>query len=216
MGRPARVSRADVLRAAREAFAERGFAGTTLADIAGRIRVSPAALLRHAASKADLFAAAMASSSEAEPFPMAFLAEVDAGEDPKKVLRHLAEVAIPYLEKGLGQTIAVWMHAKTAGLARTIRLPFDPRAKDSPPRRVVVLLEDYLRRATRAGRIEVRNPRAAALTFMGSLNAYVFFHQVLRIMDPPLRLDDYLDTVMDVWARGAIRPRPARRKARRA
>ncbi len=47
MGRPARVSREDVLRAAREAFGEHGFAGTTLADIGARIRVSPAALLRH-------------------------------------------------------------------------------------------------------------------------------------------------------------------------
>jgi AcrR family transcriptional regulator len=216
MGRPARVSREDVLRAAREAFGEHGFAGTTLADIAARIRVSPAALLRHAASKAELFATAMASGGESEPFPMAFLAEVDGAEDPARVLRHLAEVAIPYLEKGLGQTIAVWMHAKTAGRARTIRLPFDPRAKDSPPRRVLVLLEDYLRRAMRAGRIQVRDPRAAALTFMGSLNAYVFFHQVLRIVDPPLRLADYLDTVLDVWTRGAVRPGRARRKTRKA
>jgi AcrR family transcriptional regulator len=208
------VSREDVLRAAREVFGERGFAGTTLADIAGRIGVSPAALLRHAASKAELFATAMASGSESEPFPMAFLADVEGGEDPKRVLRRLAEVAIPYLEKGLGQTIAVWMHARTGDLARTIRLPFDPRAKDSPPRRVLVLLEDYLRRAMRAGRIEVRDARAAALTFMGTLNAYVFFQQVLRIVDPPLRLDEYLDTVLDVWARGAVRPRPPRRKAR--
>src|SRR2546428_7820305 len=110
MGRPARVTREDVLRAAREAFAGRGYDGTTLAAIAARLDVSPAALLRHAPTKADLFAAAMASGDEQEPFPMAFLAEVDAATtDPRDVLRRLAHVAIPYLEARIGQSIAIWM-----------------------------------------------------------------------------------------------------------
>lgn len=205
MGRPARVTREGVLRAAREAFAARGYDGTTLAAIAARLDVSPAALLRHAPTKADLFAAAMASGDEQEPFPMAFLADVDAATtDPRDVLRRLAQVAIPYLEARIGQSIAIWMRVKTAELARTIRLPFDPRAKDSPPRRVLVLLEDYLRRAQRAGRVRVKDPRAAALMFMGSLNAYLFFQHVLRLVNPPLPLDRYLDTVLEVWSRGAV------------
>jgi AcrR family transcriptional regulator len=206
-----------VLRAAREAFAERGFDGTTLSDIAARLSVSPAALLRHAPTKADLFAQSMASGDRSEPFPMAFLAEVEATADPRAVLRRLAEVAIPYLESKLGQNIAIWLRAKTAGLARTIRLPFDPLAKDSPPRRVLALLEEYLRRARRAGKVRVSDPRSAALVFMGSLNAYVFFQHVLRIVQPPLSLDHYLDTVLEIWTRGAIAPRrrPARRAKRR-
>ena len=215
MGRRARVTRADVLGAAREVFAERGFDGATLSDIAARVGVSPAALLRHAPTKADLFAESMASGHEGEPFPMAFLAEVDAAADPRAVLRRLAEVAIPYLESRLGQNIAIWLRAKTVDEARTIRLPFDPLAKDSPPRRVLALLEDYLRRAARAGRVRVDDPRAAALVFMGSLNAYVFFHHVLRIVQPPLSLDHYLDTVLDIWTRGAIAPRAGARGAKR-
>ena len=87
MGRPPRVSRDDVLRAAREAFGERGYEATTLAQIAARVGVSPAALLRHAPGKEALFAAALASGDAAEPFPMAFLADVEAAEDPLRVLR---------------------------------------------------------------------------------------------------------------------------------
>ena len=59
MGRRAKVSREQVLAAARELFVARGFEGTTLAAIAGALALSPAALLRHAPTKQALFEAAM-------------------------------------------------------------------------------------------------------------------------------------------------------------
>ncbi len=208
MGRRARVSRDDVLGAAREAFAERGYDATTLAAIAARIGVSPAALLRHAPSKAALFQAAMAD--QAPPpgarLPMDFLAAARADADPREVLRRLAETAIPFIESQIAGNIARFMFEKSAEPV----LPFDPSSKNSPPQRVLAMLEDYLRRAARAGKVEVRDPRAAALAFMGTMNAWVFFHRVLKIVDPPLPLDRYLETVLDVWEKGAIR-RPARR-----
>jgi hypothetical protein len=51
----------------------------------------------------------------------------------------------------------------------------------------------------------VRDPRAAALAFLGSLNAYVFLHRVMRIADPPVPLRRYVDTLLEIWSRGAIR-----------
>ena len=214
MGRKARVSREGVLAAAREAFAERGYDATTLAAIAARIGVSPAALLRHAPSKAALFQAAMAD--EAPPpgtrLPMDFLAAAGGDAEPREVLRRLAETAIPFIESQIAGNIARWMFEKSA--EPVPRLPFDPSSKTSPPQRVLAMLEDYLRRAGRAGKVEVRDPRAAALAFMGTMNAYVFFHRVLKIVDPPLPLDRYLETVLDVWEMGAIR-RPARRRPAR-
>lgn len=215
MGRPARVSREEVLRAAREAFGERGYDGATLADIAARVGVSPAALLRHAPSKEALFAAALASGQDAEPFPMAFLAEVDPADDPRRVLRRFAHVFVPFLEAKIGQSVALWMRSRAAAAARTLRLPFDPRAVDSPPRRVLVLLEEYFHRAARAGRLRVSDPRAAAMAFMGTFHAYVFLHQVLKVQDPPLVLDRYVDAVLDVWTRGAIPPRRRSRPKRK-
>jgi AcrR family transcriptional regulator len=50
MGRRPRVTRDEVFRAAREAFAERGYEGTTLTAIGSRLNVSAAALLRLAPS----------------------------------------------------------------------------------------------------------------------------------------------------------------------
>ena len=205
MGRPARVTREQVLTQARRAFAERGFDGTTLADIGARLGVSPAALLRHAPSKKTLFALAMESEPEGEKLPTDFLASIPLSQDPARVLRRLALEFIPFIEQKIGENIARFLRARTEEEARTIRLPFDPRKKSSPPVRAVRALEAYFRRARTAGRISLRQPRAGALAFLGSLQSYVFFHRVLRIA-PPIRLDAYLDTVMDLWRRGALRP----------
>jgi AcrR family transcriptional regulator len=205
MGRPARITREQVLAQARRAFAERGFDGTTLADIGARLGVSPAALLRHAPSKKALFAVAMESEPAGEALPTDFLASVPLSQDPTRVLRRLALEFIPFIEQKMGENIARFLRARTEEEARTIRLPFDPRKKTSPPVRAIRALEAYFRRARAAGRISLSQPRAGALAFLGSLQSYVFFHRVLRIA-PPIPLDAYLDTVMEVWRRGALRP----------
>jgi AcrR family transcriptional regulator len=215
MGRRARVSREDVLRASRDAFAERGYDGTTLAQIAGRLGVSPAALLRHAPGKRELFTAAMAPpATAADPFPLDFLREADATADPAPVLRQLAHTAIPFLERMMGENIARWLFAKSDAEAAVARHFGEKlRGQSSPPRRVFGVLEDYLHRARDAGRLQISDTRSAALIFMGTMNAYVFFHRILKIVDPPVPLDDYVETVLEIFTSGAIRPAGARRRA---
>jgi AcrR family transcriptional regulator len=205
MGRRPKISREDVLQAAREAFAERGFEGTTLAGIASRLGVSPAALLRHAPTKEALFASAMSYHGPGEfPVPVEFLAELDGSEDPRLVVRRIGETFVPFLEAKLDEQIARWMRDKTATEeARGFPLPFDPNIRPTPPQRVLRLVEDYLRRASAAGRLRVSDPLAAALMLFGSFQAYVMLHRIARILEPPLPLDRYIDTVVEVWMRGA-------------
>jgi hypothetical protein len=83
-------------------------------------------------------------------------------------------------------------------------LPFDPAARPTPPQKNLKYLEDYLRRAARRGRLRLRDPRAAALAFLATLHSYVFLQHVMEILEEPMPLEDYLDTVLDIWARGAI------------
>jgi AcrR family transcriptional regulator len=210
MGRPARVTREEVLRQARRTFSERGFDGTTLADIAARLGVSPAALLRHAPTKHALFELAMSAETPDEGLPTDFLASVPPSQDPARVLRRLARTFVPFIEQKIGENIARFLKARTEEEARTIRLPFDPRQRSSPPARAIAALESYFRRVQTAGRVSLPDPRAGALAFLGSLQSYVFFHRVLRV-EPQIDLDDYLDTVLAVWKRGAFRPGGPRR-----
>jgi len=217
MGRRPRVTREEVLDAARELFGERGFEGTTLAAIGARLGVSPAALLRHEPTKQALFEAAFATPPDAIRLPVEFLARVDAAkEDPAQVLRRVAEGFLPFFEQVLGQTIALWMRSNAlAGDAERdpARLPlvFDRDLRPTPPERALVLIEGYLRRASRAGRLRLRDTRSAAVAFLGTLQAYVLLHKVVRAVDPPIPTGRYLDTLIDVWMRGAA---PRARKER--
>ncbi len=203
MGRPERVTRDEVLRAAREAFAEKGYEGTTLASIGGRLKVSPAALLRHAPTKEALFAAAMEAGQSEANLPSAFLAECDGSENPLPLLRRFAEALVPFIDGRIGETIAAWMRMRTVSGVPILKLPFDPRRRSSPPQRVLADLEAYFRRARKAGTLRVRDPRAAAVAWLGTLQAYVFMHRVAQIA-PPVSLGEYLDTVLEVWKRGAV------------
>jgi AcrR family transcriptional regulator len=197
MGRRALVTHEQVLKAAREVFSERGFEGATLTHIASRLGISPAAILRHAPTKEALFSVAFSSSLETQELPMQFMEKLDGTEDPRKVLRQLAE---RFMEEKLGEVIAQWMRSQT------VVLPFDPTKRPTPPQRGLAIVESYFRRAKKRGRMKLRDPRAAALAFMGSIHSYVFLHRILHITDPPHPFERYLDTLIDIWTDGAIRP----------
>ena len=132
MGRTALESRANrCCDAARETFVDRGYDGATLAAIAAKVGVSPAALLRHARTKQDLFVACMGAERD-DMLPLAFLEQVSGGEDPAVVLRRVAETMVPFLEEKLRATMARFVYFKSVGGVGRVPLPFDPgRAPDA-------------------------------------------------------------------------------------
>jgi AcrR family transcriptional regulator len=202
MGRRPKVTREEVLGAARACFAVGGLTGTTLSDIASRLGVSPAALFRHAATKDELFAVSMTPGPGQLRIPLDFLAEMDGMEDPAQVIRRIAEAFIPFLDERLGEQVARWMAAKTVDEARGFHLPFDPAVKPTPPQRALALIESYLRKAAKVGRLRVSDPHAAALLLMGACHAYVMLHRVVKIEEPPMPLDRYLDALVALWLEG--------------
>jgi len=206
MGRPALVTREQVLEAARETFVDHGYAGTTLAAIGARVGVSPAALLRHARTKKDLFLACMGGADPDDMLPLGFLEQVSGGENPAGVLRRVAETMVPFLEEKLRTTMARFVYFKAVGGVGKVPLPFDPGVRPTPPQRNLKLLEDYFRRAVRHGRLRVSNPRAAALAFLATVHSYVFMQAVLQVLEKPLPLAEYVDSVLEVWTRGAFAP----------
>lgn len=201
MGRPPRISREQLLDAARRVFAEQGFDGATLADVAAPLGVTPAAILRYYPSKQALFTAAMSSAGVGVPPYVEELAAVDASEDPRIVLRRFAEQFVPFVMKVIRPSIAVSMHHSAR--ATTVVVPFDTESDESPSRRGLRLVTDYFRRAMEAGVIRRADPRATAILFISHLHSYVFLHQVLNV-SPVYPLDQYLDALFDLWVHGAI------------
>ena len=211
MGRTARVRRDQVLAAAREAFLEGGYAGTTLAEIGGRVGVSPAAILRHAPTKKALFQAALGLAPDRDLHPLAFLEGVDGAEDPRAILRRVAEVFIPFIQERLREVVALYLHSRARFDRNSpLPLPFDPREKPTPPQRNINSLAGYLRRAKRSGRMRLTDPYAAAAVFLGSLHSYVFLTEVARALEEPLPVERFVDSLLQIWERGALRPGRAR------
>jgi len=214
MGRRPKVERRQVLTAARELFGARGYEATTLAAIAAKVGVTPSALLRHAATKQELFEAAFAPEAPRIRLPIEFLSSVDAARrDPATVLRRVGESFVPFFEHVLGETMALWMRSNALRIEAPDRLPlvFDRDHGPTPPQQAIALLESYFRRASRAGRLRVRDPKAAAVAFLGTLQAYVLLHRIARAIDPPLPLPRYLDALVETWL-GGIAPAAAPEK----
>ncbi|MGZ7031170.1 MAG: TetR/AcrR family transcriptional regulator [Thermoanaerobaculia bacterium] len=202
MGRPPTINRQHLLDSARRIFASKGFAATTLAEIAGELHVTPAAILRHAASKEALFLSAMESGEIVQP-PQCILdlATTDAHDDPRMVLRSVAEGFIPFIQGMIGARLVMAMHANSYRTSLT--LPFNAAGDDSPPRLAFRIVVDYFDRAAAAGVIKVPNPAAAALLFIGSLQGFVLTQTVLKV-GPPVAVNEYIDALIDLWCAGAI------------
>jgi len=129
MGRPAIISREQLLDTARSVFARKGYEAATLADIAAKLKVTAAAVLRHFPSKQALFAAAMQPRRLEIPTFIHELATVDPAADPRIVLRRLAEQFVPFVQRTLAENLAVYMFSRAQ---TSIVLPFDPRDPDTP------------------------------------------------------------------------------------
>lgn len=201
MGRPPRISREQILEAARSAFSERGFDSVTLADIAAVLDVSPAAILRYFTSKQELFTAAMSTRDLPIPPALLGLATVDASSDPRVVLRAFAQAVIPFIQSVIGSAIAVQMHMRSR--QTTLVVPFDTARDEAPPRLALRVLTGYFERAMKAGVVRQGDPRAMALLFVGQLNSYVLIHSLLG-MTPVYPLDRYLDALIALWSDGAF------------
>ena len=201
MGRPPRITREQLLDTARRVFSTRGFDGATLADIGEQLGVTPAAILRHVESKQALFAEAMTTGEHIEPPPAVLeLMHVDAAADPRVVLRRLAMEVVPFITRIMSSRIVVAMRENS--MRTSVELPFDP-AGDSPPKTALALVSSYFARATKAGVMHVRDPRASAILFIGSLQGYILFHEVLKVR-PVYPLNAYIDALIDLWTEGAI------------
>ncbi|MEV7738625.1 TetR family transcriptional regulator [Streptomyces sp. NPDC088921] len=131
--------RAAILDAARHAFAERGYARTTLRDIAGRAGVTHGLITRHFASKERLFLAAVPGNRDLE--------QVAAG-DPATLPDRIADAFVRRMETdAVGDPLVALvrgaasderaaadllsaMQERSAAVYRSVLSPGGPAARD--------------------------------------------------------------------------------------
>lgn len=202
MGRPPTISRPQLLATARGVFSRKGFAATTLADIAAELGVTPAAILRYTKSKESLFAEAMTQHLHEMPSFLTLLDEEGAELRPRATLAKFAHEFVDFLQHRIGDVMVVAMHLN-ASLPDIVRASIGDKPKTAPVL-AVRALQSYFRRCAKAGTMRDLPSRPAALAFLGAFQIYVVFHQVLHLSSAPPPLKPYIDSVLDIWAGGAL------------
>ena len=119
-------------------------------------------------------------------------------------VRRAGEMLIRFLELKLTKSSRAGSISRPCRASGARRCPSIRRTARRLRRRTSSVSKDYLRRAGRKKTDRVRDPGAASLAFLATLHSYVFLQHVIDVLEKPLPLSEYLDTVIEVWTRGAI------------
>ncbi len=201
MGRPRTVETDELLRIAREVFLEGGAYGSTK-EIARRAGFSEAALFKRFATKADLFAAAMAPPP---PDVDAILSKARSQTDPRRALQALARSVLAHYRTAMPRILHLITHPQV-GLA-----PFNERLGRTRPVPLDAAIADFLREQRDNGRMSVPHVQAAAALLVATLHSIVLF-ELMGVHGgavPDAQVNAMIDVV---WA--GIAPR-AKKKSRR-
>ena len=174
--RPAAGERREqILRAAMDCFAARGFRGTTTRDIAARVGLTEAALYRHFASKEALYAA-IVEKKMAAPEWMNVVAQAAAESDDRAVFGGLAQALLAGAEDD-PSFLRILLYTALEGHERAAPF-FATRV-----RRLREFLADYIARRTREGAFRAIDPVLGARGFLGMVMDFVIVREVFQQRD---------------------------------
>jgi AcrR family transcriptional regulator len=170
MGRPAksdgRQTRAAVMRAALDLFAQKGYFGTSLRDIATAVGVRESALYNYFASKDQLFEALIASASEERI--EAFAALTDAPiTDARVLLERLVLSALEMFRRPSQEQLFRILMADGVRLTRSGQIDLMERLSTSR-----VLMRDLMARLVREGWLEPADLDIVIMAFTGPLQVW--------------------------------------------
>lgn len=167
MGRPQTISNEDMLAAARAVFVKHGAQGSTK-EIARRAGVSEAALFKRFSTKAQLFMAAMAPP---QPAIEAAVVRATTMKSPRVGLGLVAEAALDYFRAAIPMIVPLVAHPSFA--------TSHPRTfETSPAKDLALAIAEYLRSETAHGRLNARNPLAAATMLVAALHSVALFEML--------------------------------------
>jgi AcrR family transcriptional regulator len=169
----AQDSRVQILRAATDLFATRGFHETSMAEVARAARVSKALIFWHFKNKEELFVAVLGKLFE--PYVIDFAEEADALDEKAQLLK-LIESYLQFVRENASSIrffVAQILH--------------DEAAKDSLSSQVLALFEGYrtlvmdlIDRAQSKGMCTCNSPSHAAAGFLlAALNGLLLGHLFL-------------------------------------
>jgi AcrR family transcriptional regulator len=174
MGRPVkadgRQTRLAILDAALELFAEKGYFGTSLRDIATQVGVRESAIYNYFTSKDALFIALLESACESRAEQ---LATVMAGpmSDVRAVIERLTALVLDYFSQRRQQLLFRVLTSDGMRLAKQGRLDLIERMTSG-----AAPLDELMRRLMDEGGLKARDPKMLVVEFMGPLVLWRYLH----------------------------------------
>lgn len=163
--------REQILQAAVEAFAARGFRGTTTREIAARVGITEAALYRHFPGKEAIYAAILDAKIAAPSLHEGPVSEAAARGDDAGVFLGLARAILEGVERD-PSFVRILFYTALEGHA--LAEPFFA----TRVRRLREFLADYIARRTREGAFRAIDPRLGARAFLGMVMDFVIVRDV--------------------------------------
>ena len=205
MGRPATVSDAQILEAARELFLKQGTAAT-VEGVAQRVGVSQAAIFKRFKTKQGLFLAAMVIERERRDWPGQIRRRTQE-VGLREALTEAGVEIIGFAKKAFPLVLVGWSNRGEFGA------PKNSRARMSQGIRELVR---FFEEEMAAGRLRRLEPWSAARAFVGALHSYVLFsiiHENSRL-GPNWTPRAYVRGVVDVLWDG-LAPVEKKKRVRR-
>lgn len=211
MGRPLRTegrqTRQAILDAALKLFAENGYYGTSLRDIATAVGVRESALYNYFPGKEALFEALIVADHEHKTERLAPLLEAPV-DDVRETLERLALVALESYGAPRQQQLFRMVMADGMRLAREGRINLLERMSSGLAR-----MRELMQRLVREGRLRNAEPDLLVMEFVGPLLLWRHLNAI-RSDDPLIaNREDFARGHVDQFLRGAG-TQPPRLKAR--
>lgn len=182
----------EILRAAFEVFADKGFHGATMLDVASRARASKATLYARYPSKEALFEALMAWDTRQGTEALDAIVE-DATLEPLAALHRVAAQLLALMlqpQKLALFRIAVAEGARLSAVGRT----YSAFTRDHG----MACVRPIVARLLKQGLIDIEDRREFGHSFIGLLQGELFMRALLGTIPSPNRED------IDRHARGAV------------
>jgi len=191
----AATRREQILRAAMDCFAARGFRGTTTRDIAAGVGITEAALYRHFESKEALYKAILDAKAAAPPLDEA-VADAAARGDDRAVFLGLARAIL----EGVARDPSFLRILFYSGLeGHALSEPFFAKRV----RRLREFLAEYLARRMREGAFRTMDPALGARAFLGMVMDFMVVREVFGQHDVyPHPVEQAAETFVDLFLDG--------------
>lgn len=191
-------TRQQILDAAQQVFAAKGFEGASIKDLAKAAKISPGLLYWYFRDKTDLFTSLLAERIEAGFGQLPENVSFDL--PPEQFLRQFGRFYIGVLEQPMNKALFKLMVANAQAFPPTIH-----QARSNLINRVLTTLQSYLQRQIEAGRLRPCNTEMVARTFMGSIVAYLLLKHVLQEKLAQERsVETFVDGITDVVLHGIL------------